>query len=66
MIKLLQKNCKFLITGATGFIGARLCEELLRDGHQIIALTRQKNKFLTNKNLKFINNLEQETLITMW
>ena len=45
MIKLLQKNCKFLITGATGFIGSKLCQELLSDGHQIIALTRQKIKF---------------------
>jgi uncharacterized protein (TIGR01777 family) len=60
MIKLLQKNCKFLITGATGFIGSKLCQELLLDGHQIVALTRQKNKISTHKNLKYINNLENE------
>ncbi len=60
MIKLLQKNCKFLITGATGFIGSKLCQELLLDGHQIVALTRQKNKISTDKNLKYINNLDEE------
>lgn len=57
MIKLLNKNCKFLITGATGFIGSRLCSELLEDGHQIIALTRSKNKISYHRNLVFINDL---------
>ena len=56
MIKLLQKNCKFLITGATGFIGSKLCQELLSDGHQIVALTRQKNKISMHENLKYIND----------
>jgi uncharacterized protein (TIGR01777 family) len=60
MIKLLQKNCKFLITGATGFIGSRLCRELLQDGHRIVALTRQKNKISSDKNLKYINDLDEE------
>lgn len=57
MIKLLNKNCKFLITGATGFIGSRLCGELLEDGHQIVALTRSKNKISNHRNLIFINDL---------
>jgi uncharacterized protein (TIGR01777 family) len=60
MIKLLQKNCKFLITGATGFIGSKLCQELLADGHQIVALTRQKNKISVHENLKYINDLDEE------
>ena len=60
MIKLIQKNCKFLITGATGFIGSKLCQELLQDGHQIVALTRQKNKISAHKNLKYINDLDDE------
>ena len=59
MIKLLQKNCKFLIAGATGFIGSKLCQELLSDGHQIVALTRQKNKISVHENLKYINNLDE-------
>jgi hypothetical protein len=60
MIKLIQKNCKFLITGATGFIGSKLCQELLQDGHQIVALTRKKNKISAHKNLKYINDLDEE------
>ena len=60
MIKLLQKNCKFLITGATGFIGSKLCQELLSDGHRIVALTRQKNKISAHENLKYINDLDEE------
>ena len=30
-----------LVTGATGFIGRRLVDALLRDGHDVIVLTRQ-------------------------
>ena len=60
MIKLLQQNCKFLITGATGFIGTKLCEELLLDGHHIVAVTRQKNLQSSHHNLKYINNLDDE------
>ena len=59
MIKLLEKNCKFLITGATGFIGSRLCKEILQDGHKIIALTRQKNLPSYHQNLKYINDLAE-------
>jgi hypothetical protein len=59
MIKLLEKNCKFLITGATGFIGSRLCEEILKDGHKIVALTRQKNLNPRHENLKYINDLNE-------
>lgn len=29
---------KFLVTGAAGFIGSRLCERLLRDGHDVSGL----------------------------
>lgn len=31
---------RVLITGATGFIGTNLCELLLKEGHKIVALTR--------------------------
>jgi uncharacterized protein (TIGR01777 family) len=31
----------FLVTGATGFIGQRLVEALLRDGHRVTVLSRQ-------------------------
>ena len=55
-MKLLQQKSKFLITGATGFIGKRLVDELLQDGHQIFALTRKKNLKSENKNLQYIND----------
>ena len=32
---------EILITGATGFVGGRLCRQLLRDGHRITALVRK-------------------------
>jgi len=60
MIKLLEKKCKFIITGATGFIGSRLCQELLADGHHITALTRSKNKISNQKNLIYINNINDQ------
>jgi UDP-glucose 4-epimerase len=31
---------KFLVTGANGFIGSYLCRFLLRNGHEVIALSR--------------------------
>ncbi|EPQ2863902.1 MULTISPECIES: NAD-dependent epimerase/dehydratase family protein [Klebsiella] len=31
---------KILLTGATGFIGSYLLPELLRNGHEVIGLTR--------------------------
>jgi uncharacterized protein (TIGR01777 family) len=35
-----RESGTMLVTGATGFIGRRLCRRLLADGHDIIALTR--------------------------
>ena len=32
-----------LVTGATGFIGSRLCNQLAQDGQQVIAFCRRKN-----------------------
>ncbi|HMB28459.1 MAG TPA: NAD-dependent epimerase/dehydratase family protein, partial [Blastocatellia bacterium] len=36
-------SMRAFITGATGFIGAHLARELLRDGHQVKALVRQES-----------------------
>ncbi len=51
----------FLITGAAGFIGSNLCESLLNEGHQVIALDNfvtgfRKNiePFLDNPDFTFI------------
>jgi len=34
---------KIMITGGAGFIGSHLCDELLKDNHEIIVLTRKKS-----------------------
>jgi uncharacterized protein (TIGR01777 family) len=41
MPNLSQKKYKFLITGGTGFIGAKLCEELLKLKQEITVLSRK-------------------------
>jgi len=43
---------KALVTGATGFIGSHLCEELARRGHTVTCLVREKS------NLKWIENVD--------
>ena len=45
---------KFLVTGATGFIGSVLVRRLLNEGHQIVVLTRRLDAFkhLPTENLK--------------
>jgi nucleoside-diphosphate-sugar epimerase len=43
---------KALVTGATGFIGSHLCEELLRRGYEVTCLSRNTS------DLKWIENLD--------
>ena len=42
---------KALVTGATGFIGSHLCEELIKKGYEVTCLSRNSS------NLKWIENL---------
>jgi uncharacterized protein len=35
---------RIAVTGATGFIGRELCAALMRDGHQVVALTRDSRR----------------------
>ncbi len=35
---------RILISGATGFIGRSLCEALSREGHELVAITRNANR----------------------
>lgn len=48
---------KILITGGTGFVGSHLCDELIKDRHDIVILTRNDNK---KKNI--IHNLNKVRL----
>ncbi len=43
---------KALVTGATGFIGSHLCEELIRRGYEVSCLSRETS------NLRWIENLD--------
>ena len=49
---------RFIITGASGFLGVDICKELLRQGHQIYAICRKESKGLGNipqdKNLSIV------------
>lgn len=48
---------KILITGATGFIGKNLCQELLGKGHKIFALTRKPLKKGLMKKYTILNGM---------
>ncbi|MDH5203523.1 MAG: NAD(P)-dependent oxidoreductase [Nitrospirota bacterium] len=47
---------KALVTGATGFIGSHLCEELVRRDYEVTCLIRKTSnlKWIENINLKFV------------
>lgn len=55
---------KILITGANGFVGTALIETLLKEGHEIVALSRQKKKSTKKTKLTWIQGdlLEPESL----
>lgn len=40
---------KILVTGADGFIGSHLCDTLLKNNHEIIAISRNFNKIISGK-----------------
>ncbi len=42
--KLDKPNQKILVTGGTGFVGKRLCQHLIDEGHRVIILTRNIKK----------------------
>jgi len=50
---------KILITGGLGFVGSHLSEQLLRDGHKLILLTRSYSKKITSKILQKKSKLKK-------
>lgn len=48
----LTLNPCILITGASGFVGHHACNSFVKNGHNVIALTRRENFPLTHPNLK--------------
>lgn len=48
---------RILVTGATGFIGSHLCHQLVKDGHEVVALVRnpQKASLLPKENIHYLN-----------
>jgi nucleoside-diphosphate-sugar epimerase len=55
---------KILVTGATGFIGIHLCNELARRGYIVNALYRsdEKARYLKNKNIRLFRGDVTDTL----
>lgn len=46
---------KFIVTGATGFIGSRLIEKLIELGHEVSIISRKNSKYDSIKHIK--NNI---------
>lgn len=47
---------KFFLTGATGFIGSYVAEQLIKSGHQVLTLVREKSnrRWIENLDIKLI------------
>ncbi len=59
--KLDMPHQRILVTGGTGFIGKRLCQHLIDDGHEVIMLTRNITnaaEYFTGR-ITLIDTLEQ-------
>jgi len=54
-----------LMTGATGFVGKSLCSKLIREGHTVTVLTRNKNNLnnMTKQNIIFVEWADPENTI---
>lgn len=53
---MMENLMRIFLTGATGFIGSRLLQELLQKGHQVVALTRARSRLRLPKALKALSD----------
>ena len=52
---------RFLVTGANGFVGQYLCDELLRQGHSVRAAVRSANLPADNTEVAVVGAIDGET-----
>ena len=58
-----MEKLQILVTGANGLIGHKLCEKLLANGHEIVALSRSKHpdllkSMLGNTNFRLVSGTD--------
>ena len=58
---LTKNNQNILVSGGTGFVGKRLCQHLIDDGHKVIVLTRNIKRAgdMFDGRITFIDSLEK-------
>ena len=54
-------NLKYLVTGAAGFIGSRVCQRLCAAGHQVIGIDNLNDYYDVNLKLARLHNLKEVT-----
>jgi uncharacterized protein len=59
LVQALPAHQHMLVTGATGFIGRRLVEALIRAGHQVTALVRDPTAASFHPPYRVVTNLDQ-------
>ena len=61
--ELVKQNQNILVTGGTGFLGSRLCQHLIDEGHRVIILTRNVKKAaeMFTGRITFIGSLDRIT-----
>ena len=61
-----MKSLKILVTGASGYIGGRLLEDLLTQGYDVVSMVRRPEQFVQKfpkaHEVRYGNTLEPESL----
>lgn len=56
-----NQNCRVLVTGANGFVGRFLCEEMLRQGWQVRAAMRSSVQMPDGIEIVVVNDIDADT-----